>query len=660
MPTNFVPGRAHRAAVLAALLLAACGGAKDGTTLPTEPVSSGFVVATNAFPFRNFGGRDPSAKVYPDSASRMFGASAVCANAADVEQDGCRLTPIAKTWMQNVNDAMEGGRCEGFAVLSGLMYIGAEDPATFGATSARDLSLEDNDKLGREIAYWFSSQYLINVINDTTMPMTATEAVRFLADAFAAGTDMYRLGIMRIDENGQRRGGHAILPVSVVPAAEPGHFIIKVYDNNFPETERDILVDTNKNRWEYQASTNPDAPLTLYWGSPENGNLLFLSPVKPRLGTHPCPFCVGDEQTQAQSLAQVFALGSAEVTVSDANGAETGIKDGKLVEDFVGASVPPMFTDGDNSKLVLVPTRDGVSVTMRSGEGELPLQVAVFGAGYTTSIADASNVAGRADKLTLSADGADMNFQPSTTTGPSISMARVTINGTQTVVKLKLPEGMAVTSVSMQVNTETGDAGIQARAEGDVPLQIEVTRSTGDGEDSFQAEIVAPAEGAVEIGVSTWEGEGAPMPVGVDPDGSGNFEPTEVVSTGPVGVGPTAPTDLVGVVDAGGVALTWQDTSTNEESFTVERDAGLGFEVLGTTSPNVATFADPNVVAGRTYHYRVRAENRYDVSAWSNEIAVKIPGCPAGEQDNDGDETCAPTCATSGLDCGANGTCSDT
>ena len=97
MPTNFVPGRAHRAAVLAALLLAACGGAKDGTTLLTEPVSSGFVVATNAFPFRNFGGRDPSAKVYPDSASRMIGASAVCAHAADVEQDGCRLTPIAKT-----------------------------------------------------------------------------------------------------------------------------------------------------------------------------------------------------------------------------------------------------------------------------------------------------------------------------------------------------------------------------------------------------------------------------------------------------------------------------------------------------------------------------------------------------------------------------------
>ncbi len=34
-------------------------------------------------------------------------------------------------------------------------------------------------------------------------------------------------------------------------------------------------------------------------------------------------------------------------------------------------------------------------------------------------------------------------------------------------------------------------------------------------------------------------------------------------------------------------------------------------------------------------------------------------GCDAGYQDNDGDGVCAPSCVTSGLDCGANGSCSD-
>lgn len=35
-------------------------------------------------------------------------------------------------------------------------------------------------------------------------------------------------------------------------------------------------------------------------------------------------------------------------------------------------------------------------------------------------------------------------------------------------------------------------------------------------------------------------------------------------------------------------------------------------------------------------------------------------GCPSGQQDHDGDGTCAPTCATAALDCGEHGICDDT
>ncbi|HRE91911.1 MAG TPA: hypothetical protein PK095_22520, partial [Myxococcota bacterium] len=445
----------------------------------------------------------------------------------------------------------------------------------------------------------------------------------------------------------------------VVPG-ESWTYQIEVYDNNFPDEKRWITIDSKTNRWEYQASSNPDEPLTLYWGSPENGNLLFLSAVTPRVGTHPCLFCAGDETQQAQALAQVFTLGSAEVA-AEVDGAVTGVVDGKLVEGIEGARMPPMFTNGDNSMMMLVPVKSGVALTVRDGEGDLPMQVGVYGPGFNASLSDEVKSASRMDKLAVNADGSDIRFEPSTTSGPSIAMARVTKEGTQTVVKLKLPEGLPVTSVSMQVDPETGDAGIQARAEGDVPLQVEVTRSTEDGDDTFEAEIVAPAAGAVEIEVSEWEGEGAPMPVGVDEEGTGNFEETEVVPTGPVGVAPDAPTGLAGVVEGGDadvrVALSWTDVSSNEESFVVERDAGAGFESIATLAFNASGTTDPNVVAGRTYDYRVRAENRYGVSAWSEVVSVRIPGCAAGEQDKDGDGECAPDC--SGVDCGAHGACDD-
>ena len=649
----------HRRTAMLARAVLSCAlvacGAEQETTLPSKPVESGFILNENAFAFKNFGGRDPNARVTADSASRMFGVDAVCSNADVAEAEGCRLTPIAKTWMQHVNDSMEGGRCEGFAVLSGLMFLGQMTPQDFGASSVRELELEDNQALAREIAYWFSTQYLVDVIDKATRPVTANEAVKFLAKELAAPTEMYRLGLVRVDDEGRRRGGHAVLPTAVVPG-ENGTWKIKVYDNNFPDAEREIIVDTAKNRWEYQASSNPNEPLTLYWGSPENGNLMFLSAVTPRLGTHPCLFCAGDETQQAQALAQVFTLGSAEV-IAESDGGFAGVLNGRLVNGIVGARIPQMFTNGDNSMMMLVPVGSGVKLRVADGEGERPVEVGVFGPGFSAGFGDSKKVAARADRLSVTADGSDFRFEPSTTTGPSISMARVTKAGTQTVVKLKLPEGLPVTSVAMQVDPETGDAGIQARAEGDVALQVEVTRSTAEGEDVFEAEIVAPAEGAVQIEVSEWEGEGAPMPVEVDEEGNGNFEETEVPPTGPVGVAPEAPTGFAGAFEDGSVKLTWNDTSANEESFLIERDAGGGFETLATVAFNSSGASDANVGAGKTYGYRVRAENRYGASAWSEVVWVQIPGCGDGLQDKDGDGVCAPDCST--LSCGSHGACSD-
>ena len=112
-----------RCRVLAAVLslaASACGEKEPPIILPEKPISSGFEVDANAFPFPNYGGVRPDGDLTSSEVTRMFGRDGVC---ADTEAN-CRLTPIAREFATNANASMQGGRCEGFAVLTGLMYLG--------------------------------------------------------------------------------------------------------------------------------------------------------------------------------------------------------------------------------------------------------------------------------------------------------------------------------------------------------------------------------------------------------------------------------------------------------------------------------------------------------------------------------------------------------
>ena len=85
--------------------------------------------------------------------------------------------------------------------------------------------------------------------------------------------------------------------------------------------------------------------------------------------------------------------------------------------------------------------------------------------------------------------------------------------------------------------------------------------------------------------------------------------------------------------------LTWQDNSTNEANFYVERKAevcaGTGaFAEIATVGSNVSTFNDTAVVEGVTYCYRVAASNPAGKSAYSNlagrTVPFTIPASPSG------------------------------
>lgn len=94
---------------------------------------------------------------------------------------------------------------------------------------------------------------------------------------------------------------------------------------------------------------------------------------------------------------------------------------------------------------------------------------------------------------------------------------------------------------------------------------------------------------------------------------------------------PAAPGGLVaGATSPTQVSLIWQDTSTVEDGFQIERRGGnsADFSQIGVVSANSTTYNDASVLANTAYAYRVRAFNGSGASAYSNEAPVITPATP--------------------------------
>ncbi|MBI3923711.1 MAG: fibronectin type III domain-containing protein [Armatimonadetes bacterium] len=77
--------------------------------------------------------------------------------------------------------------------------------------------------------------------------------------------------------------------------------------------------------------------------------------------------------------------------------------------------------------------------------------------------------------------------------------------------------------------------------------------------------------------------------------------------------------------------MNWQDNSTNESQFYIERCQGAGctiFAAVGSTGANVITWTDFNAAAGQSYSYRVRAWYSDGYSDYSNTATIVTPGGP--------------------------------
>src|SRR5437868_13280638 len=114
-------------------------------------------------------------------------------------------------------------------------------------------------------------------------------------------------------------------------------------------------------------------------------------------------------------------------------------------------------------------------------------------------------------------------------------------------------------------------------------------------------------------------------------DASGTSEPSNVdfVTVPSEPALPAAPhLEAMLLTDAPRAArLTWTNVA-NETGYAIERrvDGTDAFQPIATRGPDVNSYVDDGLTAGKTYVYRVRAFNAAGNSAFSNNALVVVPG----------------------------------
>lgn len=524
-----------------ALTLAACQADYDAdehynleATVESD-ADSGFRPESDGFSFENYGNESVSANLTPAEIQRMFG-DKVCASMASGE---CVLTPPAKRWMEENNNYMDGGHCEGMAVLSTLMHYEHANPSDFGASTTNDLSLA-NEALQREIAYWWATQGALPAAS-IVLDESPNAILNVLIETFNAGDtppEEWVMGIYMPDFS----GGHAITPYAVEDQGD-GIFHILVYDNNWPNMSRAVVIDTNTNSWSYQASTNPDEPESLYEGD-EYSQTLEIVGVISRLEEQFCDFCSGAASgasggtrgvaSSAQAYNQIWLNGSADLLITDDQGNRIGFANGEYVNEIPGARSKNMkfgldIWDVNNEPVYYLPL--GVEFTImvdaiRATEG-ITNDVVMIGPGYDMVVADLYLDPGTSDIITISPDGSKLSYRTAYNDAPDMIfgvetpgadyefiVAALDIEaGAEFLIELDIESGFL--SINTDNTTEYGT------------YEIVMYRIDDEGEAWFNNNDIymEPGDTAYLL-FSEWEGPGSSMYIDIDYGSDGSIDET--------------------------------------------------------------------------------------------------------------------------------------
>ena len=396
------------------------------TYKPTGKVvaDSGFRPEVNGFAFANYGNDVEPENLRPQDVERLFG-NQVCIRGSGAE---CKLIPPAQTWMDAQNEGMAGGHCMGFSVAALRMFAGKLQPTTFGADVANDLELQGNVDLQGTIAESFVYQSVPSIAGHT-FRATPAKMLDYLIKGLNEGKDLYTLGIYKADGT----EGHAITPLAIEDKGG-GKYVVMVYDNNYPSVTRPLNIDKNANTFDYSGATNPAEDQSPYTGDGTTNNL-DLTPTLVGEGLQPCPFCSGELEAEGggksaakgsvlpadERYSELTLTGDPEnhphIVLTDEEERQTGIVDGKILEEIPGVRMVKQFAVGDGGapepKFQIPPGKDlaisldGSALTKRSRNNTLDFA----GNGLVISIDEINIDPGQTDNVFLSGEGYGLYYE---------------------------------------------------------------------------------------------------------------------------------------------------------------------------------------------------------------------------------------------------------
>jgi len=244
-------------------------------------IDNGFRIKADDFSFSNWGrSTEADANVTIQTLVDLFGHSAICVDGPSTE---CVMRPTTVQKLEEWNNALAGGRCEGLATLSTRFLLKLDDPTTFVSTATRVADLQrGNQLLDSAIVYWWATQFLTEVSDRaaTSREKSPLQLVDDLIQGLANGIG-YTVGLYF------GSSGHAVTPFAVTHRGND--FIIHVYDNNFPGVRKEIIVNGTTNSWTYAAARAQPDGSSIDW----NGTIgtLELTPMSSRKGPFKCSFC---------------------------------------------------------------------------------------------------------------------------------------------------------------------------------------------------------------------------------------------------------------------------------------------------------------------------------------------------------------------------------
>ncbi len=179
---------------------------------------------------------------------------------------------------------------------------------------------------------------------------------------------------------------------------------------------------------------------------------------------------------------------------------------------------------------------------------------------------------------------------------------------------------------SFQTRDATGGttANIGSYASGKAPIWLRLTRS-GDtfiaARSSNGTTWVTIASRTIPMAQTLYIG------LAVTAHDNAKINTSQFTNVGIAGAPLSVPTQLaVTQASSSSAVLTWNDTSSTETLFRIQRstNGGSTWSEIGTTAANVATFTNTGLTATLTYSYRVRAEAGSTFTAWSSVATFKL------------------------------------